>query len=114
MLDILHVKIDIGRHNGSVSCLINDIKLFPLQRIAQRGKIIKETPYRTAHPSFGTINVFDTDSLVSIFLIEMKMRGINGHLMTSFCQTYRDVFGKLFKASVVIRNTTGADKGYFH
>ena len=31
--------------------------------------------------------------------------------MTSVCQTYRYVFGKLLEAPVIIRNATGADKG---
>jgi hypothetical protein len=54
--------------------------------------------------------VLDADSFVTVFLIRMKMRGINGHLMTSVCQTYRYVFGKLLEAPVIIRNATGADK----
>ena len=36
------------------------------------------------------------------------------HLMTSVCQTYRYVFGKLLEAPVIIRNATGADKSDSH
>ena len=44
----------------------------------------------------------------------MKMWRVNHHFMTTLSQAYRYILGKLFKASVVIRYTTGAYKCYFH
>ena len=44
----------------------------------------------------------------------MKMWRINHDFMPTLNQSYRYIFGKLLKASVVVRYATGAYKCYLH
>ena len=58
--------------------------------------------------------MFYSYSFIIILFIRMKMRRVNHNLMTTLSQAYRYILGKLFKASVVVRYTTGAYKCYLH
>ena len=44
----------------------------------------------------------------------MTVRIVNNYIMSFLYKTYRHVFGKFFKTTVIIGNAACADKSYFH
>ena len=58
--------------------------------------------------------MFDFHTLVLIILIRVIRRRIYRHFMATLHQPHGDILRKLLKASVIIRNTTDANKCYLH
>ena len=71
---LFHVEPDVSGNDTRVTGLVDDVEVLVLQRVFQRGEIIKEASYRTAHPRLRAVYVLYLHAFVTVFFVRMKIR----------------------------------------